>query len=231
MLATKKRIDKDYIIVYSADPVLPLRCQTMVNPLQARTSHIGRINVRFCAVGIYFDSDLIYSLGYGRHWPVSPGLPICFPEFNGFQCNSHPFHFNIKKDNTLQWKIEPFLATDNKSGAFTEESSFATLFPKYREKYLREVWSAVTKALDAHVWFFWPVLCSHISPLCLRESLVPSTSFMALCRSEPRVKHLIHTSSLKQETWSNLWHVELRLTRLQRSSKTILLVISSRLVI
>uniref|UniRef100_A0A0W0EUN5 KRR1 small subunit processome component n=1 Tax=Moniliophthora roreri TaxID=221103 RepID=A0A0W0EUN5_MONRR len=35
-------------------------------------------------------------------------------------------------------------------GAFLEESSFATLFPKYREKYLREVWSAVTKALEAH---------------------------------------------------------------------------------
>ncbi|KAL4241361.1 KRR1 small subunit processome component [Abortiporus biennis] len=39
---------------------------------------------------------------------------------------------------------------DNKGGTFTEESSFATLFPKYREKYLREVWSAVTKSLESH---------------------------------------------------------------------------------
>lgn len=31
---------------------------------------------------------------------------------------------------------------------FTEESSFATLFPKYRENYLKEVWSHVTRALD-----------------------------------------------------------------------------------
>jgi ribosomal RNA assembly protein len=29
-----------------------------------------------------------------------------------------------------------------------EESSFATLFPKYRERYLREVWPVVTRALD-----------------------------------------------------------------------------------
>ncbi|KAI6122844.1 hypothetical protein EDD17DRAFT_1802925 [Pisolithus thermaeus] len=48
------------------------------------------------------------------------------------------------------WKVEPFTQTDNAGGVFTEESSFATLFPKYREKYLREVWSAVTRALDAH---------------------------------------------------------------------------------
>ncbi|KZT20657.1 ribosomal RNA assembly protein mis3 [Neolentinus lepideus HHB14362 ss-1] len=46
--------------------------------------------------------------------------------------------------------LESFQPEDNKGGTFTEESSFATLFPKYREKYLREVWSAVTKALEAH---------------------------------------------------------------------------------
>lgn len=46
-----------------------------------------------------------------------------------------------------RWKTEGFKDEDG-SGAFLEESSFATLFPQYREKYLREVWKAVTAALD-----------------------------------------------------------------------------------
>ena len=40
-----------------------------------------------------------------------------------------------------------FKPEDNKGGAFMEESSFATLFPAYREKYLRQVWSMVTRSL------------------------------------------------------------------------------------
>eukprot|EP00794_Sanderia_malayensis_P018153 gene18153-19964_t len=42
------------------------------------------------------------------------------------------------------WKEEPFSKEDNPSGLL-EESAFATLFPKYREKYLREVWPLVTE--------------------------------------------------------------------------------------
>lgn len=45
------------------------------------------------------------------------------------------------------WKVEEF-KSENGSGAFLEESSFATLFPQYREKYLREVWKVVTAELD-----------------------------------------------------------------------------------
>ncbi|KAJ8602194.1 hypothetical protein CTAYLR_003534 [Chrysophaeum taylorii] len=44
------------------------------------------------------------------------------------------------------WSVEKWEASDGKP--LLEESSFATLFPKYREKYLREVWPIVTKALS-----------------------------------------------------------------------------------
>jgi ribosomal RNA assembly protein len=45
-------------------------------------------------------------------------------------------------------KIEAFTPADNAGGTFTEESSFATLFPKYREVYLREAWPLITRSLE-----------------------------------------------------------------------------------
>ena len=36
---------------------------------------------------------------------------------------------------------------DDMKTPLAEESSFATLFPQYREKYLREVWPLVTSEL------------------------------------------------------------------------------------
>lgn len=57
-------------------------------------------------------------------------------------------------DPTLnKWEIQPWDATTGDTlpgGSLLEESSFATLFPKYREKYLREAWPLITKALDLH---------------------------------------------------------------------------------
>jgi len=38
----------------------------------------------------------------------------------------------------------------SQAGHFLEESSFATLFPQYREKYLREVWPEVTRHLNKY---------------------------------------------------------------------------------
>jgi ribosomal RNA assembly protein len=50
-------------------------------------------------------------------------------------------------DGIDHWKIEEW-KPEYLKGHLLEESSFATLFPKYREKYLREVWPIVTKALE-----------------------------------------------------------------------------------
>jgi ribosomal RNA assembly protein len=50
-------------------------------------------------------------------------------------------------DGTVDaWKNETF-EKGAMSQALTEESSFAVLFPSYREKYLREAWPQVTSAL------------------------------------------------------------------------------------
>ena len=62
-----------------------------------------------------------------------------------------PSNHNVDKpwdtDDIDKWKIEPFKPEDNKAGAFTEESRFSTLFPKYREQYLKASWKAITAAL------------------------------------------------------------------------------------
>lgn len=50
-----------------------------------------------------------------------------------------------------KWKIDEFKEEHNASGQpFAEELSFMTLFPKYRENYLRSIWPEVTQALESH---------------------------------------------------------------------------------
>ena len=51
-------------------------------------------------------------------------------------------------DDIDKWKEEPFTADQNLGGTFSEESTFATLFPKYRELYLKTHWPRITKALE-----------------------------------------------------------------------------------
>ncbi|CAI7816832.1 unnamed protein product [Closterium sp. NIES-54] len=50
-------------------------------------------------------------------------------------------------DDVEHWKVDKFDPSWNPTGLL-EESSFATLFPQYREKYLREAWPEVTRALN-----------------------------------------------------------------------------------
>lgn len=50
-------------------------------------------------------------------------------------------------DDIDKWKVDPFTKEES-SGAFLEESSFMTLFPKYRERYLKDSWPLITKTLD-----------------------------------------------------------------------------------
>lgn len=52
-------------------------------------------------------------------------------------------------DNAWSLKIPKFTAEHNPSGML-EESAFATLFPKYREKYLKEYWPLIKQTLDEH---------------------------------------------------------------------------------
>lgn len=44
--------------------------------------------------------------------------------------------------------MDTFAPEDNLGGTFAEESSFATLFPKYREVYLKEAWAGVKRAFS-----------------------------------------------------------------------------------
>ncbi|CAE6425340.1 unnamed protein product [Rhizoctonia solani] len=77
------------------------------------------------------------------------------------------------------WKIDEFKPEDNVAGAFTQESSFATLFPKYREKYLREVWSAVTTALQHHATCTLDLIHGSMSVRTTRKTWDPYIIFKA----------------------------------------------------
>jgi ribosomal RNA assembly protein len=53
-------------------------------------------------------------------------------------------------DDIDKWNEEAFKPEHNLGGTLSEESSFATLFPKYREQYLKASWGMITRALEKH---------------------------------------------------------------------------------
>ena len=74
-----------------------------------------------------------------------PFLPFPFISFP-----SLPFPFQLFSFPSLLSFPSPsshLPPTEDMQHSLCEESSFACLFPKYREKYIREVWSDVTSAL------------------------------------------------------------------------------------
>lgn len=60
------------------------------------------------------------------------------------------------------WKVEEFKPEDNPHGLL-EESSFATLFPKYRETYLREVWPLLQDKLKELVSLFYISISTNLT--------------------------------------------------------------------
>ncbi|VDM21706.1 unnamed protein product [Hydatigera taeniaeformis] len=82
-----------------------------------------------------------------------------FPEVKGwvpykpFSKNSSFAAFDEKSERVdvpEDWKEPKFSPEDNPNGRLYSLSTFSTLFPQYREKYLREVWPAVVKILREH---------------------------------------------------------------------------------
>ncbi|KAJ1515337.1 Ribosomal RNA assembly protein mis3 [Coelomomyces lativittatus] len=61
--------------------------------------------------------------------------------------NFHEIRVAWDTDDIDKWKLDPFKREDNPH-SFVETSSFMTLFPKYQEKNLREIWSQVTQVLQ-----------------------------------------------------------------------------------
>ena len=75
------------------------------------------------------------------------------PRFSFLSLALRVFQFRKDKpwdhDGIDHWAIPKFEKEEN-PGGLVDESSFAVLFPKYREKYLREAWPLITKTLK--VW-------------------------------------------------------------------------------
>lgn len=63
--------------------------------------------------------------------------------------NENEIDVNKPIENAWNLKVPRFKPEDNPHGLL-EESSFATLFPQYREQYLRQVWPLVQKTLKEH---------------------------------------------------------------------------------
>eukprot|EP01071_Lankesteria_metandrocarpae_P000372 Lankesteria_metandrocarpae@DN1050_c0_g1_i1.p1 len=53
-------------------------------------------------------------------------------------------------DTVDKWHVPKFTREDNKHPTLLEESSFSTLYPQYREKYLKDNWGEIKRVLAEH---------------------------------------------------------------------------------